>query len=403
MRADVFLVETGLASTRTQAQRLIAAGVQWRTTSLAPWIKVAKNGDEIPAGAQVELLDDSEAKYISRGGLKLEGALVATGLVVRDLRCLDVGQSTGGFTDCLLQAGAQQVIGVDVGTGQLHERLRADARVVCVEGFNARALTPESLQAACDLALTEIVLEEEDNDTQPVAPYAWMRNGGQIDEEYDDSQDAKEQEIEDFKAERNAKQRAKAEGTAPVERRRRAGTENVDIRPEFDFVTGDLSFISLTLVLPAVVSVLKPGGQLLMLVKPQFELQPGQIGKGGIVRDKALYAEVEQRIRACLAELGLEVKQWLDSVIDGGDGNHEFFVHAQQGAVVKLPAPAAADASDEAPAAPAAPAKKAAAKRPSRADMRAKRDLQELYVDPEAASFGQPGPARSKQKKRNER
>ena len=244
------------------------------------------------------------------------------------------------------------------------------------------------------------MLEEEDNDTQPVAPYAWMRNGGQVDDEYDDSEDAKEQEIEDFKAERSAKQRAKAEGTAPVERRRRAGTENIDIRPEFDFVTGDLSFISLTLVLPAVVSVLKPGGQLLMLVKPQFELQPGQIGKGGIVRDKALYAEVEQRIRACLAELGLEVKQWMDSAIDGGDGNHEFFVHAQQGAVVKLPAPAAADAKADAPA---VPAKKAAAKRPSRADMRAKRDLQELYVDPEAASFGQPGPARSKQKKRNER
>ncbi|WP_312410958.1 TlyA family RNA methyltransferase [Comamonas sp.] len=403
MRADVFLVETGLASTRSQAQRLIAAGVQWRTTSLAPWIKVAKNGDEIPAGADVELLDDSEAKYISRGGLKLEGALAATGLVVKDLRCLDVGQSTGGFTDCLLQAGARQVIGVDVGTGQLHERLRADERVVCVEGFNARALTPESLEAACDLALTEIVLEEEDNDTQPVAPYAWMRNGGQVDDEYDDSQDAKEQEIEDFKAERSAKQRAKAEGTAPVERRRRPGTENIDIRPEFDFVTGDLSFISLTLVLPAVVSVLKPGGQLLMLVKPQFELQPGQIGKGGIVRDKALYAEVEQRIRACLAELGLEVKQWMDSAIDGGDGNHEFFVHAQQGAVVKTPVPAAADAGADAPAAPAVPVKKAAAKRPSRADMRAKRDLQELYVDPEAASFGQPGPARSKQKKRNER
>jgi 23S rRNA (cytidine1920-2'-O)/16S rRNA (cytidine1409-2'-O)-methyltransferase len=124
-----------------------------------------------------------------------------------------------------------------------------------------------------------------------------------------------------------------------VELRRKPGTENIDISPAFDFVTGDLSFISLTLVLPAVVQLLKPHGQLLMLVKPQFELQPGQIGKGGIVRDTALYAEVEKRIRDCLGDLGLSVKQWLDSPIEGGDGNHEFFVWAQQGAEVKAPAP----------------------------------------------------------------
>ena len=400
MRADVFLVDAGLAATRSQAQRLIAAGVQWRTTVLAPWIKVAKNGDEIPAGAEVQLLDESEAKYISRGGLKLEGALAATGIAVKDLRCLDVGQSTGGFTDCLLQAGAAQVIGIDVGQGQLHERLRNDARVVCVEGFNARSLTPESLQAACDEALCEVIVEEEDNDTQPVAPYAWMRNGGQVSDDYDDSDDAKEQEIEDFKAERSAKARAKAEGTAPVERRRKPGTENIDITPAFDVVTGDVSFISLTLVLPAVAQVLKPHGQLLMLVKPQFELQPGQIGKGGIVRDKALYAEVEKRIRDCLADQGLTVKHWLDSPIEGGDGNHEFFVHAQQGAQIKAPAPVAVEAEDEdAPK----PAVKKAVKRTTRADIKAQRAKQELYVDPEAASFGQPGPARAKQKKRNER
>lgn len=398
MRADVFLVEAGHAATRSQAQRLIASGVEWRLTPLAPWKKVAKNGDEIPAGAELQLLDAAEAKYISRGGLKLEGALVATGFKVAGLRCLDVGQSTGGFTDCLLQQGAAQVIGVDVGHGQLHERLRADERVVCVEGLNARAMTAESLAAACDEALSEVVEEEEDNDTQPQAPYAWMRNGGQVDEDYDDSDDAKEQDIEAFKAERAAKARAKADGQASVERRRRPGTENIDITPAFDFVTGDVSFISLTLVLPSAVQLLKPHGRLLMLVKPQFELQPGQVGKGGIVRDPALYAEVEQRIRDCLAELGMTVLQWLDSPIEGGDGNHEFFVYAQQGAEVK--APAIADTAEEQPK-PAA--KKAAAKRPSRADMRAKREKQELYEDPEVASFGQPGPARAKQKKRNER
>ena len=397
MRADVFLVEAGHASTRSQAQRLIASGVEWRLTPLAPWKKVAKNGDDIPAGAQLQLLDAAEAKYISRGGLKLEGALAATGLKVAGLRCLDVGQSTGGFTDCLLQQGAAQVIGVDVGHGQLHERLRADERVVCVEGLNARAMTAASLQAACDEALSEIVEEEEDNDTQPQAPYAWMRNGGQVDDDYDDSDYAKEQEIEDFKAERAARARAKADGQTSVERRRRPGTESVDITPAFDFVTGDVSFISLTLVLPPVVQLLKPHGRLLMLVKPQFELQPGQVGKGGIVRDPALYAEVEQRIRDCLAELGMTVLQWLDSPIEGGDGNHEFFVFAQQGAEIKAPAADAAE-DESAPA-----VKKVAAKRPSRADIKAQRAKQELYVDPEAASFGQPGPARAKQKKRNER
>lgn len=399
MRADVFLVEAGHASTRSQAQRLIASGVEWRLTPLAPWKKVAKNGDDIPAGAELQLLDAAEAKYISRGGLKLEGALAATGIAVKDLRCLDVGQSTGGFTDCLLQAGAAQVVGVDVGHSQLHERLRSDERVICVESFNARTLTPESLEVACDEALCDVIEEEEDNDTQPQAPYAWMRNGGQVDEDYDDSDDAKEQDIESFKAERVAKAKAKSEGVAPVELRRRPGTQNIDITPAFDFVTGDVSFISLTLVLPSVVQVLKPHGQLLMLVKPQFELQPGQIGKGGIVRDKALYVEVEQRIRECLTGLGLTVKQWMDSPIEGGDGNHEFFVWAQQGAEIKAPAPQAA-ADEEAAAKPAV---KAAAKRPSRADIKAQRAKQELYADPEVASFGQPGPGRGKQKKRNER
>ena len=402
MRADVFLVEAGHASTRSQAQRLIASGVEWRLSPLAPWKKVAKNGDDIPAGSELQLLDAAEAKYISRGGLKLEGALAATGLKVAGLRCLDVGQSTGGFTDCLLLQGAAQVIGVDVGHGQLHERLRSDERVVCVEGLNARAMTPEALQAACDEALSELIEEEDDNDTQPQAPYAWMRNGGQVDDDYDDSDDAKEQEIEDFKAERAARVRAKAEGQAPVERRRRPGTEGIDITPAFDFVAGDLSFISLTLVLPAVTRLLKPHGDLLMLVKPQFELQPGQVGKGGIVRDAALYAEVEQRIRACLEALGLTVKQWLDSPIEGGDGNHEFFVWARQGAEIKAPAPVQED--EAAPGKPAAKtAAKAAAKRPSRADVKAQRAKQELYADPELASFGQPGPARAKQKKRNER
>ena len=332
MRADVFLVDFGHATTRSQAQRLIAAGVEWRLSPLAPWQKVAKNGDDIPSVAEVRLLDDAEAKYISRGGLKLEGALRATGLAVTGLRCLDVGQSTGGFTDCLLQHGAAQVIGVDVGHGQLHDRLRSDLRVVCVEGVNARSLTAPALQQACDLALSEVIEAEEDNETQPEAPYSWMRNGGQVDEDYDDSNDAKDQDIEAFKSERAARAKAREQGTLPIERRRRAECADVDIAPVFDVVTGDLSFISLTLVLPALVPLLAPGGSLLMLVKPQFELQPGQVGKGGIVRDASLYAVVEQRIRDCCAEQGLVVQAWLDSPISGGDGNREFFVFARRSA-----------------------------------------------------------------------
>ncbi len=139
-----------------------------------------------------------------------------------------------------------------------------------------------------------------------------MRNGGAIDEDYDDSDDAKETDIEAFKAERAARAKALQAGVLPTQLRRKAELADVDITPQFDFVTGDLSFISLTLVLPAVVRLLKPHGHLLMLVKPQFELQPGQVGKGGIVREPALYAEIEQRIRRCLGDLGLRSKRgWI--------------------------------------------------------------------------------------------
>jgi len=385
MRADVFLVDHGYATTRSQAQRLIASGVEWRLTPLAPWKKVTKNGDDIPAGVELKLLDNAEAKYISRGGLKLEGALEATGLKVDGLRCLDVGQSTGGFTDCLLQRGAAQVIGVDVGHGQLHERLRADVRVVCVEGMNARAMTAEVLEDACEEVISERWEEEEDNDTQPKAPYAWMRNGGQVDEDYDDSNDAKDSDIEAFKAERAAKAKAREEGTVPTERRRKAEYAEVDTTPLFDFVTGDVSFISLTLVLPAVVRLLKPHGQLLMLVKPQFELQPGQIGKGGIVREPAHFQEVEARVRTCLTELGLEVKAWMESAIEGGDGNREFFIHAVQGQTIK-------DLGEPLPDQPAAPA----AKRVSRTVLRELKRID--VIDDEEDGYNVPGPARPKRK-----
>jgi len=251
MRADQLLVERGLAASRSQAVRLIAGGLRWRDAGTSDaWRNVVKNKDDVPESAELELVDAAEARYVSRGGLKLEGALAASGIDPAGGLCLDVGQSTGGFTDCLLQRGAARVVGVDVGHGQLHARLREDERVVAIEGVNARALSADDLG------------------------------------------------------------------------------EEGDAR--FDLIVGDLSFISLTLVLPAVVGFLADDGRLLMLVKPQFELQPGQVGKGGIVRDDALYAVVEKRLRDACEALGLKVLQWFDSPIAGGDGNREFFIHAER-------------------------------------------------------------------------
>lgn len=252
MRADQLLVERGLAASRSQAVRLIAGGLRWRDAGTGDaWRSVVKNKDDVPESAELELVDAAEARYVSRGGLKLEGALAVSGIDPAGRLCLDVGQSTGGFTDCLLQRGAAKVVGVDVGHGQLHARLREDERVVAIEGVNARALSADDL-----------------------------------------------------------------------------GEEGDESAPRFDLIVGDLSFISLTLVLPAVVGFMADDGRLLMLVKPQFELQPGQVGKGGIVRDESLYAVVEKRLRDACEALGLRVLQWFDSPIAGGDGNREFFIHA---------------------------------------------------------------------------
>ena len=250
MRADQLLLERGLAASRSQAQRLIASGVEWRLGT-KPWQRVAKNGDELPLPCEVRLLDNAEVRFVSRGGLKLEGALRSSGLTAKGLRSLDVGQSTGGFTDCLLQQGAAQVVGLDVGHGQLHPRLRDDSRVVCVERINARELQADDVRV----------------------PNAALG---------------------------------------------------------FDLVVGDLSFISLTLVLPALLPLLKKGGALLMLVKPQFELQPSDIGKGGLVKDEASYVQVEARLREACAALNLDVLGYWPSAIAGGDGNKEFWIGARR-------------------------------------------------------------------------
>ena len=248
MRADQLLVQRALAPTRSAAQRLIDAGaVRW----LGPkgWAVPKKAGEDLPEACRLEVTDDAELRFVSRGGLKLDGALAHCRLDPAGLDCLDVGQSTGGFTDALLQRGARRVVGIDVGRGQLAASLAADARVVSHDGLNAR-----------DVAGSEF-------------------------EQHEPAQ-------------------------------------------SFALVVADLSFISLTLVLPTLARFVAPDGQLLLLVKPQFELQPADIGKGGLVKSAASHARVEQRIREACAALGLTVRDYFASPIDGGDGNREFFVWA---------------------------------------------------------------------------
>jgi len=197
---------------------------------------------------------DASDRFVSRGGLKLAGALAHCALDVRGRVCLDVGQSTGGFTDCLLQAGAARVVGVDVGHGQLHARIAADPRVTALEGINARAIRRADL-----------------GDALPA--------GG------------------------------------------------------FDLVVVDVSFISLTKVLPALAALCAPQAHLIALVKPQFEVGPGGLDRHGIVRDAARYDAVRTTVTDCAAACGWQVHAWLDSPITGGDGNREFFIHATLRAV----------------------------------------------------------------------
>ena len=319
MRIDQLLVQRGLASTRSQAQRLIADGVEWLKleTSGEVWKRVVKNGDEVPEGAGVRLLDDSEARYVSRGGLKLEAALRQAGLSVAGLRCLDVGQSTGGFTDCLLQTGAMSVVGVDVGSAQLHPSLRDDARVLCVEGVNARTLSATDLIAAYADSTGENGQfdEESDGEYKGASVNAWGHDE-------DDDFDAGGALSDVVAAEDLDAEPGEGDDTGPA--------LPAEFAPPFDVLVADLSFISQTLVLPAAVALLRAGGVMLTLVKPQFELQPGQVGKGGIVKDPDMYPIVEQRLRETCASLGLAVTHWFDSPIEGGDGNREFFICARK-------------------------------------------------------------------------
>jgi 23S rRNA (cytidine1920-2'-O)/16S rRNA (cytidine1409-2'-O)-methyltransferase len=242
VRLDKLLVERGLAASRQRAQALILAG-----KVLVNEQKVEKAGASVDPSADVRLLGE-DLKFVSRGGVKLERALEHWHIDVSGRVCMDVGASTGGFTDCLLQHGASRVIAVDTGYGQIAHRLRADPRVRLLERTNARYLKAE------------------------------------------------------------------------------------DVGEAVDFVAVDVSFISATLVLPAVIRAARGEArsrlELVVLVKPQFEAGREAVGKGGIVRDAQTQAQAVEKVSRAARELGANRIDSIDSPILGAEGNREFLLHA---------------------------------------------------------------------------
>ena len=237
-RIDQLLVERGLAESRQKAQALILAG-----SVLVNNQKAEKPGQTVPADASIQLLD--QLPFVSRGGLKLDAALTAFGVDVSGRTCIDVGASTGGFTDCLLQRGAARVYAVDVGSTQLDWRIRTDRRVVVKDHTNARHLTATDIGEPCSLAVC------------------------------------------------------------------------------------DVSFISVTLIVPVLPPLLTPDGEMIILVKPQFEVGRHDVGKGGIVRDPELHAAACRKVRDAVESLGFGTAL-MDSPIHGAEGNREFLLHARR-------------------------------------------------------------------------
>ena len=234
LRIDQLLVSRALVESREQGRRLILAG-----EVLVNDTPVTKAGQLVPEDAEIRI--KAPPKFVSRGGFKLEGALDHFGIDVQGMTCLDVGSSTGGFTDCLLQRGTVRVYAFDVGTNQLVWKLRSDPRVVSRENFNVRHMKPE------------------------------------------------------------------------------------DVGERVDFIVADVSFISLTLVLPPAFAVLKPGGQAVVLIKPQFELSRDEVGKGGIVRERELHEKACAKIATFVkSQSGWEWRGLMESPIQGTDGNREF-------------------------------------------------------------------------------
>jgi 23S rRNA (cytidine1920-2'-O)/16S rRNA (cytidine1409-2'-O)-methyltransferase len=235
-RLDVLLVELGHFDSREKAKRAIMAGV----VSVGGQ-RVEKAGTLITRDAEISVA--AAEKYVGRGGLKLEAALEAFHIPVSDRICLDVGASTGGFTDCLLQRGAKKVHAIDVGHGQIDWRIRENPRVVVREGLNARYLT------------------------------------------------------------------------------------RAEVPDVVDLVVADVSFISLTLILPPAFALLAPSADVIVLIKPQFELSAAEVGRGGVVLDPALRQKAAQKIRTFVESAGHQWLGLMDSPIAGREGNIEFLAH----------------------------------------------------------------------------
>ena len=248
IRLDQLLVERQLVTSRAQAQRRIKEGRV--EAALDGWQVVDKSSVKIAADTPVRIIADESDRYVSRGALKLKAAHETFALDFTAKIALDVGQSTGGFTDYLLQHGAGGVVGIEVGHDQLAQRLREDSRVVCIEGYNARNLDAELL--------------------------------------------------------------------------------NYSPSGRFDLAVMDVSFISQKLILPRLCPLLDRGAELITLVKPQFELGPEHIGRGGLVRSTHLYSQLQASICNLVVELDMEVKGYIPSPIKGGDGNQEFILVAKR-------------------------------------------------------------------------
>ncbi|MGB0064966.1 MAG: TlyA family RNA methyltransferase [Terracidiphilus sp.] len=248
-RLDLLLVERGLAASRERARALILAG-----RVLVNEQKIEKSGTSIAHDAAIRLLGE-DLPYVSRGGLKLAAALDHWKIDVEGRACLDVGASTGGFTDCLLKHGAAHVTAVDTGFGKIDVKLRNDARVRLLERTNARLLTPGSLE--------------------------------------DSAQNQKKNQ-------------------------------------EKTLMVMDVSFISATLVLPAVFAAAPALDEAVILVKPQFEAGREHVGKGGIVRDPAAHQLAVERVADCVRSLGWTVVETIPSPITGAEGNHEFLLYAKR-------------------------------------------------------------------------
>lgn len=258
MRIDLYLVQKGYAASRTLAQKLIADGavtVDGRS--------IRKPSEDISEGEHtVTVASTADTRYVSRGGLKLEAALQAFSVKVKGCVVADIGASTGGFTDCLLQNGVSRVYAVDAGHGQLHPRLLSDPRVHSAEGMNARSLT------SADLCRVELAWRE----AHPDYP---------------------------------------AEGFA--------GT--------VDGIVMDVSFISQTLLHPALAGILKDGGWMVALIKPQFELTKSALDKKGVVKQERDRKTAVDRVLSSAAACGFEAVSVIPSPIEGGDGNQEFLAY----------------------------------------------------------------------------